>query len=162
MDTSLPLVGSSAFHGGARAPVEKFSQRLGAVVSVPFVSSRLSYDENSFWVRHVVATYAFTRRKEGHVGLRALSHTVRKTSLLPAAELRPDSPDAQVGFKYDLRGGFLSLVYGERDARCGRIQDKTPNHRGSGVGRVLRRSRSLAGDWTDGEQALFLVSGTTA
>ena len=61
MDTSLSFVGSPAFYGRARAPVEKFSQRLGAVVSVPFVSARLSYDENSFWVRHVVATYAFIR-----------------------------------------------------------------------------------------------------
>ena len=53
MDTSLPLVWSSTFHGGARAPDEKFSQQLGAVVSMPFVSPRLSYNENSLWVRHV-------------------------------------------------------------------------------------------------------------
>ena len=104
---------------------------------------------------------SFGKRK-GHVGLRALSHTVRKTSLLPAVELRPDSPDAQVGFKYDLRGSFLSFVYDERDARCHRIQDKTLNHRKYGVGRVLCRSRSLAGDWADGERSLFSVSSTTA
>ena len=161
MDTSLPLVWSSAFHSGARAPDEKFSQRLGAVVSMPFVSPQLSYNENGLWVHHVMATCAFTRRKEGHVGLCAPSHAVRKTSLLPAVELRPDSPDTQVSFKYDLHSGFLSLVYGSRDARCHRIQDKTLDHRKYGVEQVLRRSQSLAGDWADGGRSLFSVSSTT-
>ncbi len=120
-DASLPLVGFSAFHGGARTPDETFAQR--AVVSVPFLSPRLPRGQRDFWVfvASRASVFSFSRKKPmwGFVHF-TQSEDDPAAAASPANESenappRLRMPARQLGCSgrlYDLRG-FLECMASE-------------------------------------------------
>ncbi|PIL36657.1 hypothetical protein GSI_00346 [Ganoderma sinense ZZ0214-1] len=126
MDASLPLVGCSAFHGGARAPDEKFSQR--AVVSVPFLSPRIPRGQTDFWVfvasRPSKFSFGMTKPMWGFVhftrsedepataAASPASSTDNENAPTPTRRRTPARPLECSGQLYDLRG-FLECMESE-------------------------------------------------